>query len=96
MPGFSLRDSWQEDIVVISNSAPAGKRAPARVQCLATKNLYPLRLERPSAASASQVTELLRAFIRKEDDHFLKVALQVAAVEAQRGPTSRSLKYAGD
>lgn len=36
-------------------------------------------------ASASQVTELLRAFIRKEDDHFLKVALQVAAVEAQRG-----------
>lgn len=36
-------------------------------------------------ASASQITELLRAFIRKEDDHFLKVALQVAAVEAQRG-----------
>lgn len=36
-------------------------------------------------ANASQVTELLRAFVRNEDDHFLKVALQVAAVEAQRG-----------
>lgn len=36
-------------------------------------------------ASASQVTELLRAFIRKEDDHFLMVALQMAATEAQRG-----------
>lgn len=36
-------------------------------------------------ASASQVTELLRAFVRNEDDHFLKVALQVAAIEAQRG-----------
>lgn len=36
-------------------------------------------------ASASQVTELLRAFVRKEDDHFLKVALQMAAIEAQRG-----------
>lgn len=36
-------------------------------------------------ASAAQITELLRAFVRKEDDHFLTVALQVAAVEAQRG-----------
>jgi SpoVK/Ycf46/Vps4 family AAA+-type ATPase len=36
-------------------------------------------------ASATQITELLRAFLRNEDDHFLKVALQVAATEAQRG-----------
>ncbi len=36
-------------------------------------------------ASAAQFTELLRAFVRNEDDHFLTVALQVAAVEAQRG-----------
>lgn len=36
-------------------------------------------------ASATQVTELLRAFLRNEDDHFLKIALQVAAAEAQRG-----------
>jgi SpoVK/Ycf46/Vps4 family AAA+-type ATPase len=36
-------------------------------------------------ASAAQVTELLRAFVSKQDQHFLSVALQVAAHEAQRG-----------
>jgi SpoVK/Ycf46/Vps4 family AAA+-type ATPase len=36
-------------------------------------------------ANAAQVTELLRAFVRNEDEHFLAVALQVAAAEAQRG-----------
>lgn len=36
-------------------------------------------------ASAAHVTALLRAFASQEDDHFLRVALQVAAQEAQRG-----------
>jgi len=36
-------------------------------------------------ANAAQLTELLRAFVRNEDDHFLSVALQVAAAEAKRG-----------
>lgn len=36
-------------------------------------------------ATAAQVTELLRAFARNEDDHFLRVAMQLAASEAQRG-----------
>ncbi len=36
-------------------------------------------------ASAAQVTELLRAFVSKQDQHFLSIALQVAAHEAQRG-----------
>lgn len=35
--------------------------------------------------SAAHVTELLRAFVTHENEHFLKVALQVAAQEAQRG-----------
>jgi SpoVK/Ycf46/Vps4 family AAA+-type ATPase len=35
--------------------------------------------------SAAHVTELLRAFAAQEGEHFLKVALQVAAQEAQRG-----------
>ena len=36
-------------------------------------------------ASAAQVTELLRAFASKQDEHFLTVALQLAAHEAQKG-----------
>src|SRR6202044_2664799 len=36
-------------------------------------------------ASAAQVTELLRAFASKQDEHFLSVAMQVAAHEAQKG-----------
>lgn len=36
-------------------------------------------------ASATQVTELLRAFVSNQDEHFLAVALQVAAHEANRG-----------
>jgi SpoVK/Ycf46/Vps4 family AAA+-type ATPase len=36
-------------------------------------------------ASAAQVTELLRAFASKQDEHFLAIAMQVAAHEAQRG-----------
>jgi SpoVK/Ycf46/Vps4 family AAA+-type ATPase len=36
-------------------------------------------------ATASQVTELLRAFVAAQDEHFLRVAVQVAAEEAQRG-----------
>lgn len=35
--------------------------------------------------SAAHVTELLRAFASQEDEHFLRVALQMAAQEAQRG-----------
>jgi SpoVK/Ycf46/Vps4 family AAA+-type ATPase len=36
-------------------------------------------------ATAAQVTELLRAFVSDQDEHFLRIALQVAADEAQRG-----------
>jgi SpoVK/Ycf46/Vps4 family AAA+-type ATPase len=36
-------------------------------------------------ATAAQLTELLRAFVTREDEHFLRVAIQVAADQAQRG-----------
>ena len=36
-------------------------------------------------ANATQITELLRAFVSKQDEHFLSIAMQMAAHEAQRG-----------
>jgi AAA+ superfamily predicted ATPase len=38
-------------------------------------------------ATAAQITELLRAFVTNQDEHFLRVALQVAADQAQKGHT---------
>src|SRR5688572_28273410 len=38
-------------------------------------------------ATAAQLTELLRAFVTREDEHFLRVAIQVAADQAQKGHT---------
>lgn len=36
-------------------------------------------------ASAAQITDLLRAFVSKQDERFLAIAVQVAAHEAQKG-----------